>query len=181
MPLPPEETEKNWPQVAIFGVVPDIITVAKGIASGMPIGAMIARASLMKWEPGSHASTFGGNPVSCAAALATLKLLEKGLIHNAEKMGHYLRKGLERLAKRRKIIGDIRGIGLMQAIELVRDKKKKTQASREQCRVVDIAFKKGLLLLGCGESGIRFCPALNVRKNEMDTMLEILDDCLRRV
>jgi 4-aminobutyrate aminotransferase len=95
-------------------------------------------------------------------------------------MGNYLRKGLERLAKRRKIIGDIRGLGLMQAIELVRDRKKKTFAQKEQGRVVERAFRKGLLLLGCGESGIRFSPALNVKKNEIDTMLEILDDCLRR-
>ncbi len=162
-----------------FGVVPDIITLAKGIASGMPLGAMIARSSLMKWEPGSHASTFGGNPVACAAALATLNLLEKGLIRNAEVMGNYLRKGLERIAKRRKIIGDIRGLGLMQAIELVRDRKKKTFAQKEQGRVVERAFRKGLLLLGCGESSIRFSPALNVKRNEIDTMLEILDDCLR--
>lgn len=163
-----------------FGASPDIITLAKGIASGMPLGVMIANASLMKWEPGSHASTFGGNPVSCAAALATVELLEKGLIQNAERMGDYLKKGLEALARKHRIIGDVRGLGLMTAIDLVGDRKKKTAAPHAQDKIVKLAFKKGLLLLGCGESSVRFSPALTVKKHEIDTMLGILNYCLEK-
>ena len=164
-----------------FDVDPDIFTLAKGIASGMPLGAMIARENLMTWAPGSHASTFGGNPVSCRAALATIEVLKDGLVENAAKMGAYFKEQLIKLQGEHEIIGDVRGIGMMLGIELVTDRVKKTKAIAERDKVVDLAFGKGLLLLGCGENSIRFIPALNVNQAEIDTCLGILDQCLKEV
>ena len=149
-----------------FGIDPDIFTLAKGIASGMPLGAMLAKHDLMDWTPGSHASTFGGNPVSCRAALATIEVLENGLVDNAAKVGAYFKGKLLELQEEHELIGDVRGVGLMLGIELVNDRVKKTKAIEERNRVVDLAFKKGLLLLGCGENGIRFIPALTVGVEE---------------
>ncbi|MEW5721687.1 MAG: acetyl ornithine aminotransferase family protein [Thermodesulfobacteriota bacterium] len=163
---------------AHFGIDPDIFTLAKGIASGMPLGAMVARDEIMDWGPGSHASTFGGNPVSCRAALATLDLLEGGLIANAAAMGAYLKDGLTELRARHRLIGDVRGLGLMAAVELVRDRERKTKAVDERNRAVDLAFHKGLLLLGCGECSIRFVPALTVTRTEIDRCLAIFDETL---
>lgn len=160
-------------------VEPDIIVAAKGIASGLPLGAMIARADLMDWEPGSHANTFGGNPVACAAALETLRLLEKKLLKNASVVGDYLRAKLNELSRRFPLIGDVRGIGLMIGIELVRDRETKEPAQRERDQIIAQAFKRGLLLLGCGESGIRFCPPLVVSKRHVDLAVEILEECFR--
>lgn len=164
-----------------FDIDPDIFTLAKGIASGMPLGAMTARESIMNWVPGSHASTFGGNPVSCRAAIATIKVLEDGLIDNAAAMGEYLRNGLLELQKNHRLIGDIRGLGLMTAIELVRDREKKTKAVEERNQTVNNAFSKGLLLLGCGENSIRFIPALMVDREDIDTCLSILDETLTEI
>lgn len=161
-----------------FEMDPDIITLAKGIASGMPLGAMIARTGIMNWVPGSHASTFGGNPVSCRAALATLNALENGLVENARIMGDYLKQGLNDLMAEHRLIGDVRGLGLMAAIELVTDRDKKTKAVSERKKAVNDAFHKGLLLLGCGENSIRFVPALTVTREEIDKGLEILDGIL---
>ncbi len=158
-----------------WGVEPDIITVAKGIASGMPLGAMIARADLMDWEPGSHANTFGGNPVACVAALETIKLLEKGLLKNAETVGDYFQGQLVELSRKFPLIGDVRGKGLMVGIELVKDRAKKTPATQERNQIIEQAFQRGLLLLGCGESGIRFSPALVVTRKEVDLAVEILE------
>ncbi len=164
-----------------FEVVPDIFTLAKGIASGMPLGAMVAKKDLMTWAPGSHASTFGGNPVSCSAALATIEVLLDGLVENAANMGAYFHEQLLNLQKDHEIIGDVRGIGMMLGIELVTDREKKTKAIKERDKVVDLVFNKGLLLLGCGENSIRFIPALTVGKEEIDCCLGILDECLREV
>jgi 4-aminobutyrate aminotransferase len=164
-----------------FGIDPDVFTLAKGIASGMPLGAMVAREDIMDWVPGSHASTFGGNPVSCQAAMATIDLLEDGLIQNAAEMGTYLKDGLLKLQKSHRLIGDVRGLGLMVAIELVTDREKKTKAVEERNRAVDRAFHKGLLLLGCGENSIRFIPALTVTREEIDRGLSILDETLSEV
>ena len=164
-----------------WGVEPDIITVAKGIASGMPLGAMIARADLMDWEPGSHANTFGGNPVACAAALETIRLLEARLMKNAAAVGDYFKAKLNGLAREFPLIGDVRGRGLMIGMELVRDRETKEPAPRERDRVIQAAFRKGLLLLGCGESGIRFSPPLVVTKKDVDTAMEILEDVLREI
>jgi len=161
------------------GVVPDIITLAKGIASGMPLGAMIAKREVMDWYPGTHASTFGGNPVSCAAALATIELIEKELVLNANLMGGYFLLNLRRLQNEFECIGDVRGIGLMLGIELVKDRETKERASSLRDEIIQKAFKKGLLLLGCGENTIRFCPPLIVKKPEIDTCLNILEEILK--
>jgi 4-aminobutyrate aminotransferase len=164
-----------------WGVEPDIIAVAKGIASGMPLGAIIARSELVDWEPGSHASTFGGNPVACAAALETIALLEKGLVKNARVVGDHLKARLLDLARKFPFIGDVRGIGLMMGIELVEDRATKAPAREKRNQIVQKAFRKGLLLLGCGESGVRFTPPLVVTRREVDLGMEILEDCLEEV
>jgi 4-aminobutyrate aminotransferase len=164
-----------------FGVEPDIIALAKGVASGMPLGAVVARADIMDWEAGSHGSTFGGNPVSCKAALATIELLEDHLMANAATQGKRLHKGLKELQKSHECIGDARGIGLMAALELVRDRKTKEPDNELRDKIIQHAFLKGLLLLGCGESSIRFCPALTVSSDEIDRCISILGDVFREV
>jgi len=163
-----------------FKVNPDIIAVAKGIASGMPLGAMIAPAKIMNWEAGSHASTFGGNPVSCEAAMATINLLENNLMKNAEKQGDRLMKGLVELQKSYECMGDVRGKGLMVAIELVKDRETKEPATKLRPRIIKRAFEKGLLVLGCGENSIRFCPSLNVKAAEVDTCLTIFEEAMKK-
>jgi 4-aminobutyrate aminotransferase len=162
-----------------FGVTPDIVALAKGIASGMPLGAMVARADIMDWEAGSHASTFGGNPLSCAAALKTIDLLKKGLTKNAAQQGKRLITGLQNLQKQYACIGDVRGKGLMVAIELVLDREKKTPANQLRSDIIQAAFQKGLLLLGCGANSIRFSPALTVSSDEIDTCLSIVEEVIR--
>ncbi|HHT9109768.1 MAG TPA: acetyl ornithine aminotransferase family protein [Candidatus Brocadiaceae bacterium] len=164
-----------------FGIVPDIITIAKGIASGLPLSAMVAREDVMDWQPGSHASTFGGNPVSCQAAITTIRLLEEGLIDNAAKQGAYMIDELKKLERRYPVIGDVRGLGLMLAVELVKDKETKAYAVEERDAIVERAFYKGLLLLSCGRSAIRFCPPLIVSKNDMDIALSIFEECLKEI
>jgi len=133
-----------------FGVVPDIMALAKGIASGLPLGAMMAPAQIMDWEAGSHASTFGGNPLACQAALATIELLENELMANARVQGERLLAGLRVLQTRFECIGDVRGIGLMVGAELVRDRHTKAPAADWRGRVIQRSFEKGLLILGCG-------------------------------
>jgi len=164
-----------------FGVVPDIMALAKGIASGMPLGAMVARSDIMVWEAGSHASTFGGNPVSCSAALATIELLEAELMENAKIRGEYLMTGLRVLQKSIECMGDVRGKGLMVAVELVKDRDTKERATDWRNEVIQKAFQKGLLLLGCGENSIRFSPALTVTVEEIDVCLSIFEESLREV
>jgi 4-aminobutyrate aminotransferase len=164
-----------------FGVEPDIIALAKGIASGMPLGALIARAEIMNWEAGSHASTFGGNPVSCQSALATIELLEQELIDNAGVQGKYLMTGLRKLQQLYECMGDVRGKGLMVGVEFVKDRENKEPAREWRNHIIKKAFQKGLLLLGCGENSIRFCPALTVSATEIDECLSIFDDVVREV
>jgi 4-aminobutyrate aminotransferase len=161
-----------------WGVEPDIVCLAKGIASGMPLGAMIARAEVMDWGPGSHASTFGGNPVSCVAALETIKLLEEGLMANAAEVGAHLKSRLVELAGKHAIIGDVRGLGLMIGAEMVKDRATKEPATAERERVIQACFQRGLLLLGCGQSTVRFCPPLVITKEQADTAVGILDEVL---
>jgi 4-aminobutyrate aminotransferase len=161
-----------------WGVVPDIICLAKGIASGLPLGAIIAREGLMDWGPGSHASTFGGNPISCVAALTTIELLEESLMQNAREVGSYLIERLRELMHRHPIIGDVRGMGLMVGAELVKDRATKEHAAAQRDAVVQACFKRGLLMLGCGVSTLRFCPPLVVTRAEVDTAVGILDDVL---
>jgi 4-aminobutyrate aminotransferase len=164
-----------------WGVTPDIFALAKGIASGMPLGAMVSQSEVMDWVRGSHASTFGGNPISCQAALTTIELLEEGLIQNAAIQGEYLLKNLRDLQKRFHLIGDVRGKGLMIGIEMVRDKKTKEKAIEERNAVIQGCFEKGLLILGCGENVIRFSPPLIITQKEADIALSILEEVLKRV
>ena len=164
-----------------FGVDPDIIALAKGIASGMPLGAMIAKSNIMTWEAGSHASTFGGNPVSCCAALATIELLQTELMENAKTMGKYLMSKLFELQKSIECIGDVRGKGLMVGVEIVKNRGTKERAPDWRNIIIKKAFEKGLLLLGCGENSIRFSPALTVSAEEMDVCLSIFEETLLEV
>src|SRR5690606_34726329 len=153
--------------------VPDIVCKAKGMASGMLLGAIVARAELMDWPPGSHASTFGGNPVSCAAALATLDLVQREYMTNAAARGEQLRVGLSHLVAETSWLANPRGLGLMQAIDCVKSDRTSTDVARRDALVL-AAFHRGLLLLGCGTAGIRFCPPLCVTTDEIATALEIL-------
>jgi 4-aminobutyrate aminotransferase len=164
-----------------WGLVPDIIAIAKGIASGMPLGAMVSQSEVMTWIPGSHASTFGGNPVSCQAALATIELLQGGLVRNAASLGDYILDQLRELQKRFPLIGDVRGKGLMIGVELVKNPVTKEKAIEERGRVIQACFEKGLLILGCGENVIRLIPPLIITKEEADTALTILEEVLGKV
>jgi 4-aminobutyrate aminotransferase len=160
-----------------WNVEPDILCLAKGVASGMPLGVMIARDEVMDWPSGSHASTFGGNPVSCRAALATLDLLEREYTANAAARGEQLRQGLGKLQRQHREIGEVRGLGLMVAMDLVQpDGRTPDPILRDQ--VVQTAFHRGLLLLGCGESAIRFCPPLCITADQVDAALRILSAVL---
>jgi 4-aminobutyrate aminotransferase len=163
------------------GVAPDVVTAAKGIASGLPLGVATARAEVMAWTPGAHASTFGGNPVSCAAALATIRLLRDGLVRNAEVVGAHLLAGAKALMEKHAIIGDVRGRGLMIGIELVRDRVTKERAGAERDRVVRECFLRGLLVLGAGQNAIRLSPPLVLTKEQADTALRLLDEALLAV
>ena len=167
--------------IEFSGVQPDIVAIAKGIASGMPMGVATSRADLMSWPPGTHASTFGGNPVSCAAALVTIRLLKEQLMKNAADVGAHLMAGLKNLMSKHKLIGDVRGRGLMIGVELVRDRQTKERASEERDAVVNNAFKRGLLILGAGKNSIRFSPPLVLTKAEADVALRIFDESLSEV
>ncbi|MGH9750659.1 MAG: acetyl ornithine aminotransferase family protein [Candidatus Polarisedimenticolia bacterium] len=158
-----------------YGIDPDMIILAKGIASGMPIAAVIAKDGVMKWNDGGHGSTFGGNPVSCAAALATLRLLKEGLIENAGRQGARLMEGLRRIETRHAAIGDVRGLGLMVGIEVVRDRGTRVPDPDLRHRVIVKAFEKGLLTLPCGSSTIRLSPPLIARETDVDKAIAILD------
>jgi 4-aminobutyrate aminotransferase len=161
------------------GIEPDIITSAKGIASGMPLGAFMARSSVMNWKPGSHGTTFGGNPVCLAAAVATLDLLEGGLMENARKMGEYIFARTADWSKKFKIVGDVRGKGLMIGIEYVRDQRTKERAGDLRNFIVDRAFHKGLLVLGAGENVLRLSPPLLIDEEQADFALRTLEECMR--
>ncbi len=156
-----------------YGVEPDILCLAKGIASGLPLGAIVARADVMDWTPGSHASTFGGNPVACRASLATLELLQREYLANATSRGEQIRVGLQELATKYPVLTGIRGMGLMMAVDLT------SPTLREA--VIQSAFQRGLLLLGCGEAAIRFCPPLCVSAAQVETCLRIVDQVLGEV
>lgn len=170
-------TGKMW-AAEHFEAVPDIFAVAKGIASGMPLGATVARAELMTWPPGAHASTFGGNPVAVAAALVTVELLERELIANAAEMGIYLRERIQDWPQRFPLVGEVRGLGLMIGVELVRDPQTREKASRERDQVVNLAFERGLLILGAGDNTLRLSPPLMINRDQCDAALRILEECL---
>jgi 4-aminobutyrate aminotransferase len=168
----------KWWAIEHFGVEPDIVCAAKGIASGMPLGVMFAREHIVKWPRGAHGNTYGGNPIACAAALATLELIENGFMQNATEMGEYLLDILQEIQARHPSIGDVRGKGLMIGIEFVKDPATKAPDAKLRDYTVDNAFLRGLLLLGCGTSTIRFAPPLNVKKSEIDEAMEIFEDAL---
>ncbi|MBD2100552.1 acetyl ornithine aminotransferase family protein [Leptolyngbya sp. FACHB-261] len=162
-----------------WDVQPDIISLAKGVASGLPLGAILARPELMTWPPGAHATTFGGNPVACAAAIATLRLLEAGLMENALHMGRLLQASLTQLAQQDSRVSLPRGKGLMVAVDLLDAQGKPDPALRDQ--IVDRAFYRGLLLLGCGKAAIRFCPPLVIEADQIETCLQILTHVLSEI
>jgi 4-aminobutyrate aminotransferase len=162
-------------------VAPDILVTAKGLGSGMPIGAIIAREAISTWESGAHGSTFGGNPVCCAAALATLDVVQRELIANARARGEQLATGLQALASRHACIGDVRGVGLMQGIEFVNDRATREPATELAHRIELMAFAKGLLLLAAGKNALRLAPPLVVDAEDVQIALEILDQCLREL
>jgi 4-aminobutyrate aminotransferase len=161
-----------------FGLEPDIVTLAKGIASGMPLGALLARDEVMQWRSGGHGSTFGGNPVSVAAALATLRLLEGGLVDNAARVGDVLAGLLRARLARHACVGDVRGLGLMLGVEIVRDRDSREADPERRERILEEAFRRGLLLLGCGKSTIRLAPPLIIDADDAEIAVSILDDAI---
>ncbi len=168
----------KWWAIEHTGVEPDMVCVAKGIASGMPLSAVVAKASVMDWVPGSHASTYGGNPICLAAALATLGIVEREGLANAARVGGAAISRLKGWVDEHQCVGDVRGRGLMIGVEIVEDKATRKQAGAMRDRIVDLAFERGLLLLGCGENTIRLCPPLVVSQDETDVALDILEECV---
>jgi len=169
----------RWFAAEHWGVVPDIVCVAKGIASGMPMGAMVARKELMIWDPGAHGNTYGGNPIAAVAALETIRLISEGLMENAARMGAYALERLRRMPERHPSIGDVRGLGLMIGVELVEADGAPAHDLRDA--VVEAAFRKGLLLLGAGTNVVRFAPALIIDRETLDLGLDIFEEALTEV
>jgi 4-aminobutyrate aminotransferase len=169
----------KWWACEHAGIEPDILCTAKGIASGMPLGAFIARESVMRWKPGSHGTTFGGNPVCVAAALATMDLIGKEYLQNAERMGTYLFDAMANWTRQFKIVGDVRGRGLMIGVEIVRDQRTKEKATDLRNYIVDCAFQKGLLVLGAGATTIRLSPPLLIDREQADFAVKTLEECFR--
>jgi 4-aminobutyrate aminotransferase len=161
-----------------FDLQPDMVVLAKGIASGMPLAALMARSDVMKWNDGGHGSTFGGNPVSAAAALATLDLLEGGYIDNAAKVGGYLLKKAQDVLLKHPAMGDVRGIGLMIGLDIVKDKKTREPFPEMRLRIIQECFSRGLILIGCGKSTIRFAPPLNIDTEDADIAVRIVDEAM---
>jgi 4-aminobutyrate aminotransferase len=169
----------KWWAVEHTGVHPDIVCSAKGIASGMPLGVVISKAEVMDWVPGSHASTFGGNPVCIAAALATLDVIEKEhLLRNAQEVGDHMLRRMAEWPKKHKMVGDVRGRGLMVGVEIVQDQKTREHAHDERDRIVELAFERGILFLGCGPSTVRISPPLVVTKDEADVAIDVLEESI---
>ena len=161
-----------------FGLKSDVVNIAKGIASGLPLGVTCSRAEIMAWPPGAHASTFGGNPVSCAAANATIRLLKESLVANAATVGAHLLAGLRDLQKKHALLGDVRGMGLMIGIELVRDRQTKERAVEERNALVQAMFRRGVLVLGAGKNAIRLAPPLVLTRAQADIVLKVMDEAL---
>ena len=169
----------KWWAVEHTGIHPDIVCSAKGIASGMPLGVVISKAEIMDWVPGSHASTFGGNPVSIAAALATLDVIAReGLLRNATEVGNHMLKRMAGWPAKHALVGDVRGRGLMIGVEIVKDKKTKEYGVAERDRIVQHAFERGILFLGCGPSTIRIAPPLILTKDEADVAMDALEESI---
>jgi 4-aminobutyrate aminotransferase len=168
----------KWWAIEHTGIEPDIICVGKGIASGIPLGAMVARRSIVTWPPGSHGNTYGGNPIACAASLATMQLIEEQFMQNAIEVGEYALDILTEIQSRHPSIGDVRGLGLMIGVDFVKDSWTHEGDVDLRDRVVDLAFERGLLTLGCGKSTIRVSPPLSITKNEIEVGLEIFEEAL---
>jgi 4-aminobutyrate aminotransferase len=168
----------KWWAVEHWGVEPDIVLSAKGIASGLPLGAIIARESVMDWPRGAHGNTFGGNPIACAAGIATLDLIKNGMMQNASEIGEYTLDALSEIQMRHPCMGDVRGKGLMIGVEFVKDRQTKEPAKNLRDKIVLNAFERGILTFGCGESTLRICPALNISRDLMDEALEIFEAAL---
>jgi len=168
----------KWWAIENFGVEPDILTSAKGIASGVPLGACLARQSIMDWERGAHGNTYGGNPLSCAAALKTIELIQREYLQNTAEVGQYTLDALQEITMRHPSIGDVRGIGLMIGVEFVKNRETKEYAPELRDAVVHRAFERGLLLLGCSKSVIRIAPPLVISKAEVDEGLEIFEEAI---
>jgi 4-aminobutyrate aminotransferase len=171
----------KWWAIEHSGVEPDMVLMAKGIASGMPLGVTLTRASIMDWVPGSHASTFGGNPVCIEAALATMNVLEREGLRNAETVGKHIMNRIKPWMQRHPMVGDVRGLGLMIGVEIIKDKKTKAQACDERDRIVQLAFERGILFLGAGANSIRIAPPLIVTKEQADIAMGVLEDCISMV
>src|SRR5271169_5403142 len=172
----------KWFAVEHAGVQPDIVCMAKGIASGMPLGVTMSKVEIMDWVPGSHASTFGGNPVCIAAALATLDVIEKeGLLRNSQEVGDHMMKRMADWPKKYKIVGDVRGRSLMIGVEIVKDQTTREFGASERDRIVESAFERGVLFLGCGPSTIRIAPPLIVTKDEADVAIDALEESIAMV
>ncbi len=172
----------KWFAVEHTGVHPDMVCMAKGIASGMPLGITMTKAEIMDWVPGSHASTFGGNPVCIAAALATLDVIEReGLLRNSQEVGNHMMKRMADWPKKHKIVGDIRGRGLMIGVDIVKDQKTREYGNAERDRIVEAAFERGVLFLGCGPSTVRIAPALIVTRDEADVAVDVLEESIAAV
>jgi 4-aminobutyrate aminotransferase len=170
-------TGKMW-ACEHFGVAPDILVTAKGIASGLPLGVTVARADLMSWGPGAHASTFGGNPVACAAALETIRLLEEKYIANAARLGEYIMGRIADWPNKHRLVGQVRGRGLMIGIELVKDQETREPNPEARNKVIERAFEQGVLILGCGESTVRLMPPLLIDREQADFAVDVLDRCI---
>lgn len=171
----------KWWAIQHFGVEPDIVCIAKGIASGVPMGIMLARQEIMDWPKSAHGNTYGGNPLACVAALATIDLIENGYMENATEVGDYAHELLQKMMERHPSIGEVRGIGLMIGVEFVKDRQSNEPNEKLRDQVVDKAFKRGLLLLGCGKSTIRITPPLSVSFEEVDEGLAIFEEALTEV
>jgi 4-aminobutyrate aminotransferase len=172
----------KWFAIEHWNVEPDIICSAKALASGLPIGATVAKAKIMDWTEGSHASTFGGNPLSCAAAAAVLEVIkEEKLLENANKQGSYALKRLGELKERSEIVGDVRGKGLMIGVELVEDKESKKPAAQKAAQVIIRSWKRGVAIVTCGASTIRIVPPLTIQREMLDTALDIVEDTIEEV
>jgi 4-aminobutyrate aminotransferase len=172
----------KWFAIEHWGVEPDIISCAKALASGLPIGAAVAKASIMDWTAGSHASTFGGNPVSCAAALAVLNVIkDERLLDNANKQGDYLKKRLADFAQTNNLVGDVRGKGLMIGVELVEDKETRKPAAKKAFEVMMRSWKRGVAVVTCGVSTLRIAPPLTIQTDLLESALDIIEDTITEV
>lgn len=171
-------TGKMWASEH-FNLEPDMITIAKGIANGMPLSAVVARAGVMTWKPGAHASTYGGNPVAIASSLATIELLEEELIENAQVLGDFMLGRMRDWPRRFPVVGDVRGKGLMLGFELVADQVTKERAPQVRDRIEQLAFERGLLVLGAGQNSIRLCPPLVISRDQAEFALDTLEECLQ--